>query len=750
MFNLFLKAGNILAPMPPAEARAAEDEGTAAPVAAAPSLLGNLAQYVAPDPTAAAAAAGAPKRRYASFGLEDSPPIPPQEFSFAAADAAAPEAASPPPAAAAPPAGSEALTAPPRFDLHAAPDPHLNLRLNDAGDGPEAATAPPTPETAPAPPPPPVPPPPPAPPPPPLASPPRPTAWVQGTSQLSPRRAMFPPSGTTPTALQRSPPRPAATPPRPRSPVRFRPAPATPPRSPMRFRPGSAWSERDDARKRQQKRLSTGSDASAVSVEKVLEACEETARAVASPNAEGRRIQRLFDDVCGVRKGTKALEALEARLQGDETLLRARATRCGPKVYDGASVLHAAAFHGQVHVIEAVLKVEESPLDPWTLDTAGRTALHVAAERGHVACCDLLRKAMSKMQDPVGANAPADLSGRTPCAWAAERVKDAQKRDALEASLFSPGDATVLPRRVESSRASHSVTATAGWRVTMEDAHAVCKVDDATLYAVFDGHGGSLVANCSAAHIERCLKENWSDDGAATLKAALAGLDAELAAHPRLVKSRRSGRGNTGPLIAEDESGATATLCLVTTSDVVVAHLGDSSAFLLKKNQGAWTATNLTPTDHTAAAPSEAARIDALAGFGVLKRENDAVRVAKRVDGEIVENGALQTTRALGDFAFKTETEAAVSSAADACVVPLAECCGGERACVLIACDGVWDVLTGVECGAILDAEVEGLDAQCDAIVAESVRRKSRDNVTAILVDLDASRAARALAFGAP
>ena len=55
---------------------------------------------------------------------------------------------------------------------------------------------------------------------------------------------------------------------------------------------------------------------------------------MASPNAEGRRIQRLFDDVCGVRKGTKALDALALRLKADETLLRARATRCGPKVYD--------------------------------------------------------------------------------------------------------------------------------------------------------------------------------------------------------------------------------------------------------------------------------------------------------------------------------------------------------------------------------------------------------------------------------
>ena len=85
---------------------------------------------------------------------------------------------------------------------------------------------------------------------------------------------------------------------------------------------------------------------------------------------------------------------------------------------------------------------------------------------------------------------------------------------------------------------------------------------------------------------------------------------------------------------------------------------------------------------------------------------------------------------------------------ADARALSLQECRGGERSCVLLACDGLWDVLTGEECGAILDSCVEGLDAQCDALVAECVRRRSRDNVTAILVDLDASAAAKALAVG--
>ena len=78
MFNLFLKAGDILAPLPAGEAP--EEEHTAAP-----SLLSGLAQYVAPDPKAAAAAA------------TSAPPLPPQQYSFEAADDATTGDASRPP-----------------------------------------------------------------------------------------------------------------------------------------------------------------------------------------------------------------------------------------------------------------------------------------------------------------------------------------------------------------------------------------------------------------------------------------------------------------------------------------------------------------------------------------------------------------------------------------------------------------------------------------------------------------------------
>ena len=132
MFNLFLKAGDILAPLPAGEAP--EEEHTAAP-----SLLSGLAQYVAPDPKAAAEAA------------TSAPPIPPQQYSFEAeaGDATTGDASRPPP-----------------------PPPTVCVPCAATAKSPPRLTAAPPPAAAAK-----------------TVSLVSPTAWVVGASQLSPRRA---------------------------------------------------------------------------------------------------------------------------------------------------------------------------------------------------------------------------------------------------------------------------------------------------------------------------------------------------------------------------------------------------------------------------------------------------------------------------------------------------------------------------------------------------------------------------------
>lgn len=521
--------------------------------------------------------------------------------------------------------------------------------------------------------------------------------------------------------------------------------------------------------------------------ERVLQACSDTARAVASPATEWKRVKKVFDDVCSVDDAS-ALEALVARVKADETLKLARAHMYGAGVYDGASLLHAAAARGRDTVVSRLLDVGISPS---TLDTLGRTALHVAAEHGHVSTVALLKRAMADETgaEPVGETAPVDLSGRTPLAWASNRVNDAAKREALEAALFAEGDAVVLPTpsRRPLSRTHNSwdlgfaVSAAAGWRVDMEDASCAYTplppppYDSATasslarpsLFAVFDGHGGALCARLAADQIaeavtnteawyayERALANGDPDQHSpsrfqAALVQGLLDLDKWLAKHPRLALTKRTRRDQSVVYKAEDTSGSTAVVALVTRDHVVVANLGDSGALSLNRTQRRWTRgtprwdASFVTRPHKPTDPTEAQRIEA-AGAVVET-------------GYLVHNGVKQaTSRSLGDFSFKQRAlDSPDLDHTNGPVSAVADCDFYKRdgrvvspfgILLVLACDGVWDVFqrtadaAAVVADALLadDANGDRLAAAVDSLVAASVKAKtiSRDNVTAIIVDV--------------
>lgn len=64
----------------------------------------------------------------------------------------------------------------------------------------------------------------------------------------------------------------------------------------------------------------------------------------------------------------------------------------------------------------------------------------------------------------------------------------------------------------ENGKVRYGVSCMQGWRVTMEDAHT-CMLDfdnSSTLFAVYDGHGGSEVAQYVAKHLPKVLKNTES------------------------------------------------------------------------------------------------------------------------------------------------------------------------------------------------------------------------------------------------
>jgi serine/threonine protein phosphatase PrpC len=184
--------------------------------------------------------------------------------------------------------------------------------------------------------------------------------------------------------------------------------------------------------------------------------------------------------------------------------------------------------------------------------------------------------------------------------------------------------------------------------------------------------------------------------------------------------SRSSGGGPTSvPAVPDPEySGTTAVAVVLTPSFIHVANAGDSRAILLR-GRGGMTALALhsagpcghghpvamahvvqLTVDHKPSIPAEKARICAAGGFVVqLPVPPGQPGFEGRAFGPARVNGELAVSRALGDFAYKNAPgkmphEQPVSPVPDVTVLARQHL---QDRFVVIACDGVWDVMTPVE-----------------------------------------------------
>ena len=146
------------------------------------------------------------------------------------------------------------------------------------------------------------------------------------------------------------------------------------------------------------------------------------------------------------------------------------------------------------------------------------------------------------------------------------------------------------------------------------------------LYGVLDGHGGSDLAEAVAHSLRISYETFFSED--------------EDYPTDKLIQITREiyKTIDDESLIDADriKSGSTATLALITPSEIIVSHVGDSPAFLFDKQTG--TIYNRT-FDHTPDDPKEEQRITDAGGY-ITHFTDDAPRV----------NGRLMVTRAFGDF----------------------------------------------------------------------------------------------------
>jgi protein phosphatase 1B len=300
-----------------------------------------------------------------------------------------------------------------------------------------------------------------------------------------------------------------------------------------------------------------------------------------------------------------------------------------------------------------------------------------------------------------------------------------------------------------------------GWRQEQEDAHtlvpSVPGLPGHSFVAIYDGHGGKAAALVAAemalgyvrkqpefeAYNKVRRAHGSGDDAARLLGAAMQKaylqLDRELVA-PLKDKNAEVDE-------PEGSSGCTAVAVMLTPTHLVCANIGDSraaysqlgpdGAAVAERPDGSATLGAGNPLltgrvvalseDHKPANPEERARIEAAGGF---------------VEGDRVD-GRLALSRALGDFEFKDaatpQPQQKVSAEAEVRV----RARGDADQVLVVACDGVWDVLSNDEACGFVERQLAGGEADLGVVAEELLEcclaKNSRDNMTAAVVAFPAA-----------
>jgi len=278
------------------------------------------------------------------------------------------------------------------------------------------------------------------------------------------------------------------------------------------------------------------------------------------------------------------------------------------------------------------------------------------------------------------------------------------------------------PTKVPGTAYPYGLSESIGRRASMEDRNIVLVLKDkqrngpsiATLFGLFDGHAGSAAAEFCSSRIGTALTNEtaWPHSPSEALVNAFHILDASFLELARLHRP---------PL----NDGTTAVVALTLGSRILVANAGDSRAVLVQRDGR----TVALSEDHKPNRPDEIARIKALGG-GVY------------FHGVWRVGGVLAVSRAIGDLPLKPF----ISSTPEIREWDVS----GEDCALVIACDGLWDVLSNEQVADVTLAAMAPLpqgekphdpgQRASSALVRQAIISGSMDNVSVIVVDLRSAK----------
>ena len=249
-------------------------------------------------------------------------------------------------------------------------------------------------------------------------------------------------------------------------------------------------------------------------------------------------------------------------------------------------------------------------------------------------------------------------------------------------------------------RYAYGVCEKQGKRPYMEDRHVVLGMvggEAVTLYGVFDGHGGQQAAQYCKDNVGDALLRSldFPENPEEAMRDAILALDDEY-----LAKARSENR----------DDGTTLVLAMAHKGRISVANVGDSRAVLVMGNGEAKDLSE----DHKPNSDSERKRIEALGGsvifWGVWRVE-----------------GVLAVSRAIGDRMLKDYVTAEPDF--------VHHDVGPDDSFVIIASDGLWDVIDSAEAAKICSDIKDAQDA-ADVLASEAYHRGSADNICVLVMDL--------------
>lgn len=270
-----------------------------------------------------------------------------------------------------------------------------------------------------------------------------------------------------------------------------------------------------------------------------------------------------------------------------------------------------------------------------------------------------------------------------------------------ESALASAAHRNVQPAMLCGSYAD------VGMRDGMEDRHVMAVLlpglQKVSAFAVFDGHRGASAAQIAAHTVLTHLRARWggSESAGSALCAAL--MDCEEAVMEHAKQARRA---------KEQWPGCTA-LAAVQCGDVVsFANVGDCRAVMCRRGE----AVQVT-RDHVAGDEQELQRLRD-AGAKLQQGPDGAWRVG---------DACLQVSRSLGDADVKGD--GGVIAEAELSEIRL----DSDDEFVVLATDGLWDVVCNEDAVAIVHDTVKNPSMAAKRLAMEALARGSQDNVTVLV-----------------